>query len=366
MKTYKNLYRQITAFENMLEAAQKAQKGKRNRPDAVRFFFKLEDNLFQLQRELEDQTYHPSKYKTFYIHDPKKRMISAASFRDRVVHHALCNVTEPLFERTFIYDSYANRKGKGMHKAIERYQFYARKYPYVLKCDIQKFFPSLDHEILKSELRWKIQCPKTLWLMDRIIDNSNLQEDHTVYFLKDDLFTPYNRRRGLPIGNLTSQIWANVYLNRFDHFVKERLQVQGYIRYVDDFVLFSCSKSELWAQKRQISKYLSNLRLLVHPNKSQVFKVAKGLPFLGFHIFPQYRYVKKQNRKRYRRFLNKKLQTRKTREYDPEQLESGLNSWLGHIRFGQSKRLEYQTFWYLWHYGVNLFRHPRGSWRLLE
>ena len=215
MKTYKNLYPQITAFDNLLKAAYKAQKGKRNRPDALQFFFKLEENLFQLQQELESQTYQPSKYKTFYIYDPKKRMISAAPFRDRVIHHALCNITEPLFEKTFIFDSYANRKGKGMHKAIERYQQYACKYPYVLKCDIRKFFPSLDHDILKSELRWKIQCPKTLWLMDSIIDNSNLQEEHIVYFSQDDLFTPYSRRKGLPIGNLTRSNMGKCLLESF-------------------------------------------------------------------------------------------------------------------------------------------------------
>ena len=155
-------------------------------------------------------------------------------------------------------------------------------------------------------------------------------------------------------------------MNRFDHFIKETLLVSGYIRYVDDFVLFSSSKSELWKWKKQISEYLYKLRLVTHPNKSQIYKVGKGVPFLGFQVFPKYRYVKKQNRKRYRRFLKKKLKARKAGLLKPEQMESGLNSWLGHIRFGQSQRLEYQTFWYLCHQGVNLFRHPRGSWRLLE
>ena len=366
MKTYKNLYPKITSFDNLLKAAYKARKGKRNSPDVIQFFFKLEDELFQLQKELEKQTYQPGNYKTFYILDPKKRMISAASFRDRVIHHALCNITEPLFNKTFLNDSYANRKGKGMHQAIERFQYYAQQYPYVLKCDIRKFFPSLDHEILKEEIRWKIQCPETLRLIDRLIDNSNQQEDHTVYFLGDDLFTPQTRKRGLPIGNLTSQIWANVYLNRFDHFVKEELQVPGYIRYVDDFVLFSHSKLQLHKWKEDLKEYLAKLRLIMHPNKTQIFQVAKGVTFLGFRIFPNYRFVKKQNRKRYKRFLRKKLKARKEGHYNPQQLEDGLNSWLGHIRFGQSQRLEYQIYWYLWNHGVNLFVHLRNSWRVLE
>lgn len=347
MKTYEKLYDKITAFENILEAVKKAGKGKTNNQDVQRFIFKLEDEVFQLQEELTNQCYQPGNYKTFFINDPKKRMISAASFRDRVVHHALCNITEPLFEKTFIFDSYANRKGKGMHKAIERFQYYARKYPYVLKCDIRKFFPSLDHEILKQEIRWKIQCPETLRLMDLIIDNSNEQEKHVVYFPGDDLFTPFHQRLGLPIGNLTSQIWANVYLNRFDHFVKEELRVPGYIRYVDDFVLFSQSKKQLNNWKKLLQNRLAKLRLIMHPNKTQIFPVEKGVTFLGFRIFPNHRYVKKENRRRHKRFLNKKLQLKKAGLLSAEQMESGLNSWLGHIRFGQNQRLEYQTFYYL-------------------
>jgi RNA-directed DNA polymerase len=242
MITYQNLYHKIWEFDNLLMALKKAQKGKREVKAVARFLFQQEKNLFWLQRVLKNKTYQPGKYKTFYIYDPKERMISAAPFHDRVVHHALCNIIEPLFDKTFIYDSYANRKGKGTHKAILRYQQYARKYPYVLKCDIRKFFPSIDHEILKEELRWKIQCEDTLWLIDKVIDGSNKQKPHDVYFPGDDLFTPFQRKKGLPIGNLTSQFWANVYMNRFDHFVKEELGVKGYIRYVDDFVVFGKNK----------------------------------------------------------------------------------------------------------------------------
>ncbi|MCB9289345.1 MAG: RNA-dependent DNA polymerase [Lewinellaceae bacterium] len=251
MKTYNNLFAQITAFNNLLLAAQNAQKGKKNQSNVARFNLRLEEELFALQRELQEKSYRPGPYRSFMIHDPKERMISAAPYRDRVVHHALCNITAPIFERTFIHDSYANRAGKGTHAAIIRYQHYARKYPYVLKCDIRKFFPSIDHELLKLELRWKITCPDTLWLMDLIIDNSNPQESHLAYFPGDTLFTPHERQRGLPIGNLTSQWWGNIYLNRFDHFIKETLQAPGYIRYVDDFVLFAREKATQQEQPDQ-------------------------------------------------------------------------------------------------------------------
>ena len=273
MKTYTNLYDKITDFNNLLKSAKNAQKGKRFQPNVAHFNLQLESEILQLLRELKSQTYRPGNYKTFWIHEPKERMISAAPYRDRVVHHALCNITAPIFEKTFIFDTYANRKGKGTHKAIERYQHFAKQYKYVLKCDIRKFFPSIDHDILKQEFRWKIRCPKTLWLMDLILDNSNTQEEHLAYFAGDDLFTPSERRHGLPIGNLTSQWWGNIYLNRFDHFITEQLEVGGYIRYVDDFVIFDNNKSRLLGIKAGMTRFLSQLRLLPHPNKTQIHRV---------------------------------------------------------------------------------------------
>jgi len=315
---------------------------------------------------LQDKTYMPGPYKSFFIREPKERMISAAPYRDRVVHHALCNVTTPIFEKTFIDDTYANRKGKGMHAAVLRFQQYAACYPYVLKCDIRKFFPSIDHDILKKELRWRIACPDTLWLMDTILDNSNPQEQHVVYFPGDDLFTPYERPHGLPIGNLTSQWWGNIYLNRFDHFVKEKLRVPGYIRYVDDFVLFSDRKNDLFEYQQRLAEYLATLRLILHPDKTQVFQAGKGVPFLGFKVAANWKFVNKEKTKRYKRFLRKKLALRKQGRFLPDKMEMGLNSWLGHIRFGRHVKTENHIFQYLWWHGVNLFKHPSGSWRVLE
>lgn len=366
MKTYTKLYAQIDAFENLWLAAKKARKGKRFQENVSRFDFQLERGILDLSEELRDKTYMPGAYKSFFINDPKRRMISAAPYRDRVVHHALMNVCAPIFERTFIFDTYANRKGKGTHAAIERFQQYAIKYPYVLKCDIRKFFPSIDHELLKREIRWKIACKDTLWLSDLIIDNSNRQEAHDIYFPGDNIFTPFERRKGLPIGNLTSQWWGNLYLNRFDHYVKEELRVPGYIRYVDDFVLFGSSKRELGVWRKCIQQYLAGIRLLLHPDKTQIYLTSKGVPFLGFQVFPYYRYVRKVRTRRYRRFIKKQVIERIHLRSLPEKLEQSLNSWLGHIRFGQSIRLENQIFEYIRNRGVNLVRHPEGSWRVLE
>ncbi|MDX2246559.1 MAG: RNA-directed DNA polymerase [Bacteroidia bacterium] len=364
MKTVDCLFPQICTFENLYHAAIVAHKGKKDSTAMSHFHFHLESEVLQLRTELEQKTYQPGNYTTFTIYDPKTRMISAAPYRDRVVHHALCRVIEPIFDKTFIYDSYANRIGKGTHKAIERYQVFAKKYPYVLKCDIRKFFPSIDHQILKQAIYWKIICPDTRWLIDTIIDHSNPQEPHVLYFPGDDLFTPHQRKRGLPIGNLTSQFWANVYMNSFDHYVKETLQVKGYIRYVDDFVLFGDNRQQLRNWQQKITGFLAGLRLVPHPSKTQIYRTDRGVPFLGFQVFPHYRYVRKEKIWRYKRHLR-----RQVNDLTPDTAEnfvSGINSWLGHIRFGQSRRLESQVFNYLCKKGLSLQYRPGGSWRLVE
>lgn len=214
MKRCKNLYEDLSSFENLYHAARKAQCGKRYTPSTLAFNHNLEYELMQVREELRAKTYTPGSFRTFLIYDAKPRLISAAPYRDRIVHHAICNIIEPIYEGIFIYDSYACRPGKGTHAAVDRFTSFARKYDYVLKCDIQKYFPSVDHEILKQVLRRKIGCQDTLWLLDTIIDNSIEPSNPPSYFESDDLFSPWSRARGLPIGNQTSQFFANVYLKR--------------------------------------------------------------------------------------------------------------------------------------------------------
>ncbi len=273
MKRHGNLWPQVISFERLLHAAEEARKGKRFRPAVAAFHFDQERALWKLHEELAAKTYRPGEYRSFFIYEPKKRQISAAPYRDRVVHHALVNVLEPIYERTFIHDSYACRKGKGTHAGVKRCQEFAGRFRYVLKADIQKFFPSLDHEILKALVALKIKDPDVLWLVNHIIDGSNPQEEILSYFPGDDLFTPGERRRGIPIGNQTSQFFANVYLDPLDHFVKDRLGMKGYVRYVDDFLVFSNDKNHLADVREQISEFLVRLRLRLHPKKSVIFPV---------------------------------------------------------------------------------------------
>ena len=342
MKTFDGLYPQICSFENLWQAAHRAQRGKRFQYSVSRFNFHLERELFRLQEELLTQTYQPGEYHEFTIYEPKKRMISAAPYRDRVVHHALCNVIEPIFERTFIHDSYACRVGKGTHRAVDRFTKFSRQNCYVLKADIQKYFPSIDHEILKELIRRKIRDKQTLWLIDLVIDSSNPQEPVAAYFPDDDLFAPVKRRHGIPIGNLTSQFFANVYLNPLDHFVKEQLGCGSYIRYCDDLVVLADDKSWLHEIKAQIAEYLISLRLKLHPVKSQVFPVRNGTDFLGYRIFPTHRLVRRDSVTRFRRRMRRLQEAYGKGEVSLSHIRQSMQSWLGHVSHADSYRLRKQ------------------------
>ncbi len=222
MKRFGHLYAAICAFENLLAAARLAQRGKRYQPDVACFNHRLESELLRLRHELLTRTYHPGPARQFTICDPKTRLITAAPYRDRVVHHAVCRVIAPIFEPTLITDTYACRTRKGTHAAVNRLTVALRRNAYLLQCDIRKYFPCIDQEILKTLLRRKIACLETLWLLDLIIDSGAPQEEMVQYFPGDDLFTPFTRRRGLPIGNLTSQFFANLYPARWIISAKRR------------------------------------------------------------------------------------------------------------------------------------------------
>lgn len=337
-RVYRDLYPEVTRFDNLLGAYRKAALGKRGQPHVAAFEFRREDNLLQLQRELRERSYRPGSYYSFYIRDPKHRLVSAAPFRDRVVHHALCNVIEPLLERTFIGDSYASRLGKGTHPALDRAQFFARRYRYVLQCDVREFFPSVDHACLREILARKIADPGVLWLIGAILDNGAgvLRNEYTmVYFPDDDLFA-VNRPRGLPIGNLTSQFWANVYLNELDQFVKRELRCPAYLRYVDDFLLFSNSKPELWAWKNGIRERLAALRLTLHERSSTVYPVTNGMPFLGFRIYPDHRRLKRRNGVAFARRLRGWHGAMARGEMDLEELTRRVRGWVAHAAHGDT------------------------------
>lgn len=340
MKRYGDLWEQVIAFDNLLQAARQAQRGKRFRENVLVFNYNLERELQQLQADLRHQTYQPGAYRTFQIYEPKPRLISAAPYRDRVVHHALCNVIVPIFERTFIGDSYANRVGFGTHRALKRCIKFARNSRYVLQCDVRKYFPSLDHEILKTLIRRKIKCSETLWLIETIIDSSNEQERVIEHFPGDDLITPLSRRRGLPIGNLTSQFFANVYLNGFDHFAKEGLKAERYLRYVDDFCLFSDEWPFLAEARPQIESYLASLRLKIHPVKSQLFETRQGVTFLGFRVLPEQIRVRTENLRRARRRLRHLDQGYRSGGISHAQLTQSLQSWFAHLEQGDTWQLK--------------------------
>jgi retron-type reverse transcriptase len=339
------MYASLVAWDNLYLAYRKAARGKRGHPNVAQFEYRLEENLIQLQEELADETYQPGPYHSFYIHEPKKRLISAAPFRDRVVHHALCLQIEPVFERSFIHDSYANRIGKGTHRALDRAQAFARKFAYVLICDIESFFPAIDHAILLAQLKRKIVDPKVVRLVQKILHSGRdvLQEEYAMrYFPGDDLFA-VQRPRGLPIGNLTSQFWANCYLNPLDHFIKRALRCRGYLRYVDDFLLFSNQKVQLWSWKREIIRRLATLRLTLHP-QAQPQPVSEGIPFLGFRLFPERRRLKNRKGVYYQRKLNRMIAELEQHPEKEEALLQSVQGWANHVRYASTIGLRKALF----------------------
>ncbi len=275
------IFEEVVSFENLLKAFYKAKKGAGKTEDANRFFYNLESEIAALQIELMTGDYQPGEYRKFTIYEPKERVISVAPFRDRVVHHAVVSVLEPIFEKVFIHDSYATRKKKGTHKAVLRAQEFIRKNRWFLKSDIKSYFASIDVDILLKITKRKIKDPQLMALLEKIFKNGS------------------EKHRGLPIGNLTSQFFANVYLNIFDHFVKEELKVKEYIRYMDDFVVFSEDKEVLKAIKNKVRDFLSTeLKLTPKESATYINSSTNGLGFLGKRVFPGTIRIKRENLKR--------------------------------------------------------------------
>ncbi len=304
----------------------------------------LETEIFTLQRELQEGSYRPGEYRLFTIYDRKPRVIAAAPFRDRVVHHAVMNCLETSLDKTFISDSYACRRGKGVHAAVNRYQAWSQTYRFALKMDVQQYFPSVDHDMLKAKLRRRIKDRSTLELLGRIIDGSPKSLESPQYFLGDDLFTPLDRRVGIPIGNLTSQFFANLYLDDLDHYVKQELNVRPYLRYVDDMVVLGNDKSKLAEIREAVRERLAVDRLRLHPNKAYVTRTSDGLNLLGYLVFPRRRRLRNDNGHRFARKLRRMARAYRVRRLEWDAVVASTQSWIGHAKHADTDGLRRTIF----------------------
>ncbi len=288
MKRTGNLYYKIAEPDNLRLAFSKAVKGKQDRPEVMQFRANFESNIMALRQEILDQRVNLGDYRFFHVHDPKKRLICAACFRERVLHHAIMNVCEQTLDAYAVFDSYACRKGKGGRKAISRAEMFLGRFPWYLKLDIAKYFNSIDHEILMRQLERRFKDRDLLALFQRILNTYSTQPG-----------------KGVPIGNLISQHMANFYLGCFDHWIKEIRRIRGYVRYMDDFVLWGAEKKALKEELRRIERWLKeNLDLKLN-RKIQLNRCARGMPFLGYRVYPGSVRLATASRKRFVRKFRK-------------------------------------------------------------
>ncbi|MDM8545983.1 reverse transcriptase domain-containing protein [Candidatus Venteria ishoeyi] len=344
MKRYGHLWPEIVSLDNLYLAYRKARKGKQNRDSVADFSLRLEAQLLALQNELSNGTYIPGEYRLFTIYEGKPRLIAAAPFRDRVVHHALMNLIEPLLDPHFIDQSYACRKGKGVHKAVDYYQQQAKQYAYALKMDVQAYFPSIDHQILQTKISRYVKDKKVLDLFGCIIAGSPTYPHPPCYFPGDDLFTPLERRHGIPIGNLTSQFLANLYLNDLDHHFRSTLKVPAYLRYVDDIIVLADSKKYLSEIRKITEDYLLSLRLNLHPRKAHIVPVSKGVDVFGYFVYPHCRRLRNENGYRFVRKLRRFSKAYARNDLDWIDFNASVQSWIGHASHADTKALRETLF----------------------
>lgn len=274
-------YEDIITIEELFQAWDEFKRGKRNKKDVQKFERYLEDNLFNLHSEVKKKTYRHGNYDDFYVTDPKRRHIHKSTVRDRVLHHLLYKYLYELFDKHFIYDSYSCRKGKGTHKAVKKLENLARivslNYSskcWSLKCDIKKFFASVDHNILKKLIARKVKDGDIKWIINNVIDSFRSESGDS---------------KGIPLGNLTSQIFSNIYLNELDQFAKHKFKLRYYLRYADDFIILSSKKDDLFPCIDTLRQFLSeNLKLELHPKKIIIRKLSWGIDFCGYIILPHY------------------------------------------------------------------------------
>ncbi len=323
-----DIWTQVCNINNIHQAYQNAAKGKRSRPDVAEFSFNLESELWVLREQLVNFTYFPGNYRQFEIYDKKARIISVAPFRDRVIHHALMNILEPLVDKQFIYHSYACRKGKGVHQAVDYYQEQSKKYAYVLKMDIQRYFPSINHFVLKKQIAELLGTGNAFELLCTIIDNGKVNAQESV---------------GLPIGNLTSQILANLYLNDLDRKLVATPNI-SYLRYVDDLFILGNSKNQLWSSKLLVDNTLKALKLRLHKNKSHIFLTKEKVDVLGYKVTPAKRWLRNQNGYRMQRKLLTLKNNYSKGALTTTELKQRIASWIGHASHGETWQLRKRLF----------------------
>jgi len=298
VKRVSNLFPKFCSFQNLLAAWRKTRRGSTQNAESAAFFLNLEKEIFALQAALVSGDWTPSPFHYFEIHDPKQRTIAVSTFSDRVVHHALVNVLEPVFETTFVADSFATRKGKGVHAAVHRAQHFLRGHEWFLKTDVEKFFDSVSHDVLLEVLCRKIKDRPLLAVAEKIVRHGGYAAPNSSPAMEDG-------QLGLPVGNRTSQFFANVYLDPLDHFVKDRCGEHGYVRYMDDFVVFQHDKARLKWLRAEISQFLAErLRLQLKPSATFVNSRRNGLSFLGRRIFPGIIRLRPENLRRITRRLS--------------------------------------------------------------
>lgn len=338
-----HIYQDIVSLGNLLEAWKEFLRGKRDKKDVQEFSLRLMDNILSLHDDLVNRTYCHGDYTDFYVNDPKRRHIHKANVRDRLLHHAIYRILYSFFDKIFIPDSFSCRNNKGTHKAINRFRKMFYKVSknnhcacWVLKCDIKKFFDSIDHDVLLGILSEYILDKDVMRLLGDVImsfrapsyDGVNSDEESFKY-CKRDPSTPLRYGRddkcGLPLGNLTSQLFANVYLNVFDQFAKHKLKVKYYIRYADDFVFLSEDKNYLEDLIPRVQKFLSErLKLTLHPSKIFLQTISSGIDFLGWKHFIDHR------------ILRKTTQRRILRRIKTSPVNETIQSYLGLLKHGNS------------------------------
>ncbi len=336
MHRHRHLFERIVALDNLIAAGNAALRGKRSRMPGAAFLLDFEKEVFALHEELRVGSYRHGGYHYFTIFEPKQRVVAAAPFRDRVVHHAIVRVIEPIFERRFIEDSFACRAGKGTHAAMRRAAQFARRFPYALKCDVRKYFPSIDQGVLIGLLSRVIADQRLLDLIGQILD-SHHDSARQEWPRGGDLFDVRIVKRGLPIGNLTSQFFANVYLNPLDHFVKRELRIKGYVRYMDDFLLFGEDRGTLRRCGRKLKAKLAELRLEMHPDKYRLLSTACGVDFAGYVVFSNGRLrVRSSSVRRFDRKYKEMLWELRHRRTPAAKVTQSVRAWVAHAAHAQS------------------------------